>query len=353
MSHRFRHLLPALCLVLLCGVAVAAPPPATTSLTWRGDIATGRSLMSSLDKAWSRSGHPSITLQPFSTISGIDAALDGKADIAGSARTPFPRRTQEAGLTFTPVAWDALVMIVHRSNPVRDVSLKQLRDIYYGKIDNWKALGGPDQPINLYSVASPLDGIEYSLREVLFRRGDQPVASPRLYINTSQLEAAVGIDPLALGVSTMSGVMDNKQLAMLSIEHVAASPTSVANGSYPLYTPLYLAVPLDAPQQAQINAFLAFLGTDKAQQIMRQHHLLPYDPDSLLAQSRNIHLLAMQDLSHPVRDGPVAAPGATFASRSAVAPTSERTQTALGRLEARRAQEAVEKAHIEAADKKD
>lgn len=327
---------------LLCTLPLlAAPPPAEKPLVWRGDITTARSVMHDLARAWHRAGHPEIKLEPFSTISGIDATIAGSADFAGSARAAFAKRDKESALVFTPVAWDALVMIVHRHNPVRDVSLSQLHDIYYGKITNWKALGGPDLPINLYSVASPLDGVEFSLRKYLFRRGNQPVASPRLYINTSQLEAAVAIDPAGLGVSTLSGVEDNSQLAMLSVQGVRPSLEHVADGSYPLYQPLYLVTPVDGPKVAETGAFVQFATSDAGRKLIAAHHLLPWDGNAPLAGNLERHLASVQDRSAPRLSGPVAAPGATFASRAAVAPTSELTLKARQELADKRSREAA------------
>ena len=344
MNHfSFRMLAFAALAVLLSLATDANAATASASkpapLTWRGDLATSRPLMTDLAKAWSKAGHGTITVQAFSTLSGLDAVSAGSADFAGSARTGFGKRSEEASLTFVPVAWDALVMAVHPSNPVRDATLEQLHDIYYGRITNWSALGGPDKPINLYSVASPLDGVEYSLREYLYRRGNQPVASPRLYINTQQLEAAIALDPAGLGVTTLSSAIEDKKLRMLSVQGVEPSPANVADGSYPLYTPLYLVLSESSARADEVKAFMDFLGSDKAQAAMRAHHVLPYDPTSVLAQQHEAHLVAIQDISSPPRDGPVAAPGATYAAGATRAPTSQATAAARERLEAQRARQ--------------
>ncbi|HET8897892.1 MAG TPA: substrate-binding domain-containing protein [Rhodanobacteraceae bacterium] len=346
MSRLFVRVFAALLLAGTSLAAIAAPPKATSShpgLIWRGDLATARPLMEDLAKAWQKTAHGRITVQAFSTLSGLDALANGSADFAGSARSAFAKRGEEASLNFVPVAWDALVMAVHAGNPVGNVSLKQLHDIYYGRIDNWKALGGPDRPINLYSVASPLDGVEYSLREYLFRRGNQPVASPRLYINTAQLEAAIRLDPNALGVTTLSSIIEDKKLHMLAVEGVAPSPANVADGSYPLYMPLYLVLPPAGAHAETVKAFMEFLGSDKARKILLAHHVLPYDPTTPLAQERPQHLLAMQDISSPPRNGPVAAPGATYAAGATRAPNSPLTAAARARLEKQRAEQAANK----------
>ncbi len=336
-----RSLLTCTVLAMLCTSAGAAETTPEKALSWRGDVTTARSLMHDLARAWHKSGHLAMDVEPFSTIAGIDAVVSGNVDIAGSVRPAFPARDTEDDLVFHPVAWDALVMIVHADNPVRDISLNQLHDIYYGKITNWKALGGPDQRIHLYSVASPLDGIEFSMRKYLFRRGNQPVASRRLYINTKQLEAAVALDPWGLGASTLSGVHDNRKLAMLEIDGVAPSLAHIQDGSYPLYEPLYLVFSATSPQAGVIGHFVAFTGSDTGRRVIEANHLLPYDAAELRATQLAQHQVAVQDLSAPRLDRPVAAPGATYAAGAAQAPLSARTLEARQRLAAKRERQAA------------
>lgn len=248
----------------------------TAALTVRGDLVTSHGLVDAMVDTWQKAGNGCIEVQPFNTLSGIDAALDGSADIAASARASFPKRAQEVGLTFTPVAWDALAMIAHPSNPVSNLTLKQLHDIYYGKITNWKDVGGKDEPIDLYTVASPYDGAEYSLRRLLYGKGDAPVLTPRMYINVNMLEQGVTLDPKALGLSTLSSVHANKDVKAIAIESVTPKLATVADGSYPLSTPIYLASNPSSPHAAEIAKFMEFLSGDEAKKIARDHDLLPY-----------------------------------------------------------------------------
>src|SRR5690348_9617992 len=258
-------------------------------LVIRGDIVTSHGLVDAIAEAWEDTGNGHLEVQPFNTVSGIDAALSGSADIAASARAGFPGRAQEAGLNFTPVAWDALVMITSPDNPVGNITLKQLHDIYWGKITNWSELGGKDQPIDLYTIASPLDGTEYSLRRLLFGRGNAPIVMPRAYINVDTLEQGIALDPKSLGLSTLSRVHDNKKVRVIPVEGVMPTPATVADGSYPLYTAIYLASSPTSPHAAQIAQFMDFLATTDAKKLMREHDLLPYadialqSPDQQLA----------------------------------------------------------------------
>ncbi len=337
--------------------AFAAPADASDKLVWRGDLATGRAIMEDIAKEYAKQKKGTIDLQPFSTLSGLDAVASGSADIAGSARGKFDRRTEEAGLNFNPVALDAAVMVVHAKNPVSSISLKQIHDLYYGRITNWKELGGPDKAINLYAIASPLDGVEYSLRELVYRKGHQPIAAPRLYLNTAKLEEAIAIDQAGLGLTTMARAHANKGLKMLRVENVAPSTASVGDGSYPLYITLYIAEREASPKHDAVLRFLAFLDTPAAKAILRKHQLVPYGEAGDVAM-RNEQRLVFIDtqvgrdaasvaaLTGKPMPTPVAAPRATLDAATRISSTSATAQAArenLARAEQKKAEEAVAK----------
>ncbi|EIL98317.1 peptidoglycan-binding protein [Rhodanobacter thiooxydans] len=311
-----------------------------SSLVWRGDVATANGVVNEVAKAWEKSGHGRIELQPFNTASGIDAVAGGTADLAGSARAS-DNSAQNANLTFTPVAWDALVIVTQSSNPVRSLSLKQVHDIYYGRIHNWSEVGGSNAPIDVYAVASPGDGVEYSLRELLFGRGNQPVAAPRLYVNTRKLEEGIALNPNGLGVSTLASISGNPKLKAIPIDGKPATAANIADGSYPLFIPLYLVTNPRSPKAAQAQAFIDFMQTAPAEAALRKHAVLPYQDGAALVAldtSRRSRIL-VEAGARPVRGTPVSAPGATYAARAAIAPTSPDTLAARQAVERRRAEE--------------
>src|SRR6185312_16408691 len=122
MSVRFARLF-CLALIGACFSTAATAATKSGSLVWRGDDATANAVMNEVGKAWTKAGHGRIELQPFNTASGLDAVTNGSA--------------QNDRLTFTPVAWSGLVIITQASNPIGSLTLKQVHDIYYGKIHNW------------------------------------------------------------------------------------------------------------------------------------------------------------------------------------------------------------------------
>ncbi len=253
-----------------------------SALIVRGDQVSTAGLVDAVASAFAATGDGRLEVQPFNTIDGIDRALDGSVDIAASARPAYPKRAQEAGLEFTPVAWDALVLIANDSNPVRNLTLKQLHEIYYGKIRNWSSVGGRDEPIGLDGVASPLDGVQFSFRRLMFGNGDNPVAVPRLFINIDSLQQEVALDRKALALSTLAHARRQKGIKIIPIEGVRPSLATLENATYPLPLKIYLAHKSDSPKAGTIQKFLAFLGGSRAGSILRSHDLLPYAQATVL-----------------------------------------------------------------------
>lgn len=349
----------------LFAVCLTSPRTATAAapdeLVWRGDQATGRAIMDDLAKEYAKQKKGKIVLQTFSTVSGLDGVAKGTADLAGSARGKDERRAEEASINFVPVALDAAVPIAHPGNPVSSLTMRELYEIYFGRITNWKDLGGEDKPINLYAIAAPLDGIEYSLRELVFNDGAKRVAAPRLYLNTAMLEQAIALDPAGLGLSTLAGVHANKGVKVIGVEGVQPTTATIADGSYPLFITLYLAERDDSPKHEAIDRFLGFLTTPEAKDILRRHQLVPYaDADNvathhsariafiqerLRAEGSRATLATATPAAAPAPT-PVAAPRATLEARRAVAPTAESTRQArenLARAEQKKAATAAAK----------
>ena len=329
--------------------SVAEPKAAAETIVLRSDHATAH-VIADVVKQYQQAKLGKVELTPFSTISGLDAVHAGTANIAGSARSAMPDRAEEQGTNFFPVAWDALVPVVEPNNPVNDISLKQLHDLYLGRLTNWKDLGGADAEIGIDGVAPPLDGVEYSTRLLLFHYGDQVVSVPRLYVNVDKLEEDIALNAHGIGMSTLSSAGHNPKVKMLSVEGVRASTATIADGSYPLYTALYLAARDDDPHHADVAKFVDYTGSDAAKAILRKHDVVPYADASALIDKQSertafidahIHVAAATTVAST--GTPVSAPNATAQALQRVAPTSERTLEAKDRAERAKAEKEAAK----------
>ena len=335
MSLRLARVVSAALLTVAASATVFA---AAGPLVWRGDVTVARGVVGDVAKAWEKAGNGKIEVQSFNTASGLDALEKGQADLAGTARPATG--AAEAGLTFTPVAWDGVVLITHASNPVTNITMQQLHDIYYGKITNWKELGGKDEGINVYAAASPGDGVEWSLRKLVFGRGNQPVAAPRLYVNQAKLEEGIGLDTRGFGATTLSGAAGNKKLKMISVDGVAPSMSTVASGTYPLYTQLYLVTNPSSPKAADAKALVDFVTDGAGKALLRSHSLLPYaDGASLVSADagRRARILASVGAKASASEPLTTAAPAVASAPAAAAAAPSRPLTKAEKLAAARA----------------
>lgn len=254
-------------------VGVMWVPATSAAVSCKTDHVTARAFGTDGSRAWELQSKDTVALKPFGTVSALDDLGQGKVDLALAARGAA--NDVEAALRFIPIAWDAIVLIVHPSHPVSELTLAQLRDVYAGRVRNWSGVGGGDVAINLYAVAGPLDGIEYELRRALFGNGALNVAAGRWYLNTQQLEDAIAIDPAALGVTTLSAVHTNPKLKRLVIEGVAPSMATLEDGSYLLAAPLYAVTRADQLETAPASMLAAFLAGPEMVPRLRAKQLVP------------------------------------------------------------------------------
>ena len=300
----------ALAATLVAGSASAQP--GTTGPAWHGDLASSRAVLVDAAKLYELRYKTKVAVKTLNTIAALEAVSSGAVQLVSSARPADARTVAEQNLEFVPVAWDSIVLVTHRANPVSNLSLKQLRDVYYGRIKDWSLLGGPAKPINLYAVAAPLDGVEYSLRKMLFGNGALNVAANRWYINSKQLEDAVAIDPIAMGVSTLSAVGTNKNLKILTIEGVMPSIKTLEDGQYLLAMQHYIAARRETPgQQSTVqNAkqALEFIRDEPAlRAAWRAKGMVPFNEGVKLASivsSREQFIMAELGIRAPRPPGP-------------------------------------------------
>lgn len=98
-----------------------------------------------------------IDVQSGGSSRGVADARSGLADIGMVSRD---LKASERELVDYPIARDGIAVIVHKSNPIQALSKEQIRNIYLGRITNWKELGGADMPITVVNKASGRSTLE-------------------------------------------------------------------------------------------------------------------------------------------------------------------------------------------------
>ena len=117
----------------------------------RGLVVAGSTSVQPFADHWAEvymKGNPGqvVNVQGGGSSAGIQAAREGAADIGMSSRELKP---DEKDLLEVIVAWDGLAIIVHPRNPIEELSLEQVQNIFAGNINNWDILGGSDHLITV------------------------------------------------------------------------------------------------------------------------------------------------------------------------------------------------------------
>jgi phosphate transport system substrate-binding protein len=260
------------CLFVLPSISLAS---ADGNLVWAGCGITKKAFMAELAKAYEKKTGIKVTLNGGGATKGIRDATAGKIDIGGACRPIIDRDPQERNAYQVPVAWDALAVIVNPANPVQSITMAQLQGIYLGKIKNWKELGGPNAPIELYIRRGKISGVGRTLRALVFANYDQEFPGAK-YIekSTGPLEKGIEENPLAIGTTGISSAKRRK-VKILSLNGKYPSYDNIKNGDYILYRPLYLVTKGIGADQ-KVKDFITFALSREGRDVIRRAGSVPY-----------------------------------------------------------------------------
>ena len=201
---------------------------------------------------------------------GLSSLREGTTDIAmASRRIKFDERVrmQQAGrpVEELTVAFDALAVIVHPSNPVSRLTREQLEGIFRGKITNWKQVGGEDRKIVVYSRETSSGTYEFFKESVLKHRNYMPavLSMPA----TGAIIQSVGQTPGAIGYVGLAYL--NPEVKALTVSYdgggsyVAPTFDNARSKSYPIVRPLYFYY--TKSNEAAVRPLIDYLTSDEGQ----------------------------------------------------------------------------------------
>ncbi len=240
--HKLRSVLPYAVLIALTVVAVALPRERVTI--------KGSDTMVILVQRWTEM-YPDKTSTEFQVTgggsgTGIAALINGTTNICASSRpikkdevAQLEKKFGYKGLEIR-VAMDGLAIYVHRSNPVKQLTMAQVKDIFTGKVTNWKQVGGNDKPILLYSRENNSGTYEFFKEHVLNK---QDFASSAQHMaGTAALINAVSKDANAIGFGGAAYAKNVKALPIAkesAAKAVTPTAATIHDGSYPISRFLY------------------------------------------------------------------------------------------------------------------
>lgn len=187
--------------------------------------------------------HPSIniTVSESGSGNGAKSLVNGVCDIANMSR---PMKDKEfmaaAGKAIQPVAHvvalDGLPILVHPQNPVQNLTMEQVRDIYLGKITNWKELGGPN--ISIVVISRDTNSGTYETFEKMVMNKQKITEKAEYAGSNGAIRQRVQSTPAAVGYAGLGFV--DKTVKALKINNIYPSAATVRTGEYPIARPLFM-----------------------------------------------------------------------------------------------------------------
>jgi phosphate transport system substrate-binding protein len=288
-------LLASLLLVGLVLLAGCRPPKDDSTDSSSSNLAIqnkGSDTLVNIALAWAEAYQrvkPDVTVAVTGGGSGtgIASLINGTVDIANASRAMKDSEIEEAQANgFDPiefvVAIDALAVIVHPDNPVSELTIQQLADMYTGRITNWQDVGGLDEPIVLLSRETNSGTHVYFLEEVV-REGDSDntdIFAPQ----TLLMPSSVGItselrrNPNAIGYDGL-GYVDPVHEKIIAVAQTAVGPfvmpsvATASSGEYPLSRNLFMYTA--GEPQGIIAAYLAWIMSPVGQEIVTRLGFVP------------------------------------------------------------------------------
>ncbi|TDB39139.1 MAG: phosphate ABC transporter substrate-binding protein [Actinobacteria bacterium] len=176
-----------------------------------------------------------VLVSGVGSSAGIENVSSGTSDIGTSSRE-LKDEELDLGLVDTPIAYDAIAVIVNPSNPVTSLSKSQVKAIFQGAITNWSEVGGPDMEIGLVNRDEASGTREAFAKIVLDKERFDPTAV--ILPGTGQVRSVVAQEPRAIGYISLGFVTDD--VHAVAIDGVEPSEATVVSGTYPVQRVLHM-----------------------------------------------------------------------------------------------------------------
>ena len=204
---------------------------------------------------------PNVTVNYTGSGSGagITGAQDGTCDIGLASRD---LKAEETGVKQITIALDGIAIIVNPNNPVADLSIDQIAQLFTGEITNWSEVGGNDAevvPIGREAGSGTRDGFES-----ITGTEDTCVYQNEL-TSTGEVIANVASNPNAIGYASLSAVEGDTTIKTLTVDGVAPTAETVVDGTYAIQRNFNFIVPEDDSKLSDAaKAFIEFAQSEDA-----------------------------------------------------------------------------------------
>ncbi len=217
-----------------------------------------------------------ITVSESGSGNGAKSLMNSACDIAAMSRfmkeTEFAAAT-EAGLMPVAhvVALDGLAIVLHPSNPVRGLTIDQVKRIYKGEITSWSEVGGPDRSITI--VSRDTNSGTYETFQGLVMNKEEITQSAEYVGSNGAIRQRIQSTQNAIGYVGLGFV--DRTVKPIPVNGVEANSETIISGAYPIARPLYLFTNGYPKLGSHLHRFITLYLTERGQEIVASIGFVP------------------------------------------------------------------------------
>lgn len=212
-----------------------------------------------------------IEINQTGSSSGIKDTISGTTEIGMSSRELTDEESKN--LKEVTIAVDGIGVVVNKNNPVKNLTLEQIKDIFTGKITNWSEVGGEDKEIVVASREEG-SGTRTAFQEILNYSTEDTVKNAIVNNSTGATKVMVEENDNAIGYMSIGYIDDS--IASVNVDGVEATADNVKSGEYKIQRP-FLLVYKEGALSEEGQEFIDFILSDKGQAIVAEENLVTVD----------------------------------------------------------------------------
>lgn len=228
-------------MIPVIGVLIFSSQSFSTELVIKGSTTVLPVAQMTAEKYMAEHPDVKISLSGSGSGNGIKAIIDGTTDIGMTSRFISDKEVtlaNEKGVYPVPfrIALDAIVPIVNKSNTVTSLSMAQLKDIYLGKIKDWKEIGGT--PGQIVVVSRDSSSGTFGVWKDIVMTGERVIPSALTVPSNGGVVQAIGTTPGAIGYVSLGYL--NSDIKDVRVDGVKGTEENTLNGSFPISRGLFM-----------------------------------------------------------------------------------------------------------------
>lgn len=218
-----------------------------------------------------------ITVKKTGSGNGAAALIEGRCDIATMSRFMKDKEYKNAVANKVfpvahAVAMDGVCMVVHPSNQVKELSIEQIKDIYLGKITNWKQLGGSD--LDIIPISRDTSSGTFETFHTLVMKGENLADGVEMVTSNPQAHTRVKTTQGSIAYVGL-GFVDS-HVSVIKVNGITPNRNTISSGSYPIARPLFMFTNGYPQPGSLLYKFCTFYLTEKGQEIIEDKGFIPF-----------------------------------------------------------------------------